>query len=207
MDDQWPDVRSTHRTPCTLSAKRRCRKPSTSKRVSRFHAQGGASHRYSPGTGVIKIGPHYLKLQRVFLRWQYPSLIMNTNSPSHEEITQRAREIWQQSGNPGGRDTEIWLEAERQLMAGTQDSDSSSETYESPRTTSESKGAVTLSDKINSNSPSPTTVEHVIRPDDATIKATRQKKEARAPKFPTKDIPKAPPAETGKPLWDRPHSS
>jgi hypothetical protein len=132
---------------------------------------------------------------------------MKTNSPSHEEITQRAREIWQQSGSPDGHDTEIWLEAERQLLAGTQDPDSSSATHQSPRTTSESKGAVTLSDKISSDSSSSGTVEHAIRPDEAAVKAARQKKEARAPKFPTKDNPKAPPAETGKPLWDRPHSS
>lgn len=206
MDDQRPGVRSTYDASCTPSASRRCREPSASERLSRSKPRSEAFASHSSGTGLVKIGPHIRRSSASF-RAGKPSLIMKTNSPSHEEITQRAREIWQQSGNPGGRDTEIWLEAERQLMAGTRDSDSRSETYESPRTTSESKGAVTLSDKINSGSPSSSMVEHTIRPDDATVKAARQKKEARAPKFPTKDNPKAPPAETGKPLWDRPHSS
>jgi hypothetical protein len=35
---------------------------------------------------------------------------------SQENISQRARELWEQYGRPEGRDTEIWLEAERQLL-------------------------------------------------------------------------------------------
>jgi Protein of unknown function (DUF2934) len=137
---------------------------------------------------------------------------MKTNSPTHEEIARRAQEIWQQSGNPGGRDTDIWLEAERQLMAGTADSDSGSSAHESPRTTSESKGAVRLADKESENS-GESIVEHHISPsshsipDDAEAKAALQKQEARAPKSPTKNAPKLQPAQTSKPLWDKPHSS
>lgn len=37
--------------------------------------------------------------------------------PSHDEIAQRARELWEQQGCPVDRDQEIWLEAERQLLA------------------------------------------------------------------------------------------
>jgi hypothetical protein len=36
--------------------------------------------------------------------------------PTHEDISQRATSIWQSYGQPEGRDTEIWLEAERQLL-------------------------------------------------------------------------------------------
>lgn len=141
---------------------------------------------------------------------------MKTNSPTHEEITRRAQEIWQKSGSPGGRDTEIWLEAERELTgtsASDSDSDNSgseSEKYEASRTTSESKGAVKLADRIKSETAAEAVVEHHISPaiaDEEAIKAALQKKEARAPKTPTKIAPKAHPAETGKPLWDRPHSS
>jgi hypothetical protein len=47
-----------------------------------------------------------------------PSQItMNTPTPSHEEVTQRAQEIWRERGSPEGQDTEIWLEAERQLSS------------------------------------------------------------------------------------------
>ncbi|CAM2965689.1 DUF2934 domain-containing protein [Rariglobus hedericola] len=37
-------------------------------------------------------------------------------SASHEDISQRARELWSNYGQPEGRDNEIWLEAERQLL-------------------------------------------------------------------------------------------
>ncbi|GEM_PF-1904186 len=37
-------------------------------------------------------------------------------SASQEDISQRARELWESYGRPDGRDTEIWLEAERQLL-------------------------------------------------------------------------------------------
>lgn len=36
--------------------------------------------------------------------------------PAHEDITLRAILLWQNYGKPEGRDTEIWLEAERQLL-------------------------------------------------------------------------------------------
>lgn len=39
------------------------------------------------------------------------------HSPTHEEISRRAEEIWEQQGRPAGRDEEIWLEAERTLSA------------------------------------------------------------------------------------------
>lgn len=34
---------------------------------------------------------------------------------SHDRIAERARAIWQQRGQPEGRDLEHWLEAEREL--------------------------------------------------------------------------------------------
>lgn len=37
------------------------------------------------------------------------------NTIAHEEITRRARSLWQERGCPAGRDIEIWLEAERQI--------------------------------------------------------------------------------------------
>lgn len=41
---------------------------------------------------------------------------MNTDSPiTHEEITQRAHDIWEQSGRPEGHETEHWFRAENEL--------------------------------------------------------------------------------------------
>lgn len=136
---------------------------------------------------------------------------MKAHSPTHEEITKRAQEIWQRYGSPGGRDTEIWLEAERQLTDGSEETTENNSTqYESPRTTSESRGAVKLADQLKSETAAESMVEHHISPaipDDAAVKAALQKKDARAPKNPTKAAPKAQPPSTGKPLWDKPHSS
>ena len=39
------------------------------------------------------------------------------SAPTHDEIAQCARELWTESGRPGGRDEAIWLEAERRLVA------------------------------------------------------------------------------------------
>lgn len=39
-----------------------------------------------------------------------------SSTASQEDISQRARELWESYGRPEGRDTEIWLEAERQLL-------------------------------------------------------------------------------------------
>lgn len=36
-------------------------------------------------------------------------------NPTHDEIAVRARVLYEQSGYQSGRDTEFWLEAERQL--------------------------------------------------------------------------------------------
>lgn len=41
-------------------------------------------------------------------------------SPSHEEITVRARALWEQEGRPEGRSAEHWLQAERELRDGLQ---------------------------------------------------------------------------------------
>ena len=41
----------------------------------------------------------------------------DSNIPTHEQITQRAYEIFIERGSPEGRDLEHWLEAEKQLRA------------------------------------------------------------------------------------------
>ena len=41
----------------------------------------------------------------------------NGSKPSHDEIAQRAREIYEKNGRTPGRDLENWLEAETQLLS------------------------------------------------------------------------------------------
>ena len=38
---------------------------------------------------------------------------------THEEIARRAHELWEQDGQPHGRDQEHWIEAEKQLRGST----------------------------------------------------------------------------------------
>jgi len=90
-------------------------------------------------------------------------------SPTHEEITRRAEELWQDYGRPSGRDEAIWLEAEQQIST-----------------------HATLSESHS---------EHALAEQAAT-----QRKEALAPQRASKSAPKPEPAETGKPLWNNPHS-
>jgi hypothetical protein len=35
--------------------------------------------------------------------------------PTHSRIRRRARELWEESGRPTGRDLEFWLQAEREF--------------------------------------------------------------------------------------------
>src|SRR4051812_24285892 len=51
-------------------------------------------------------------------------LFMPTLTPTHEDITQRARELWESKGSPQGQDDEIWLEAEQQLSRAPKNSSS-----------------------------------------------------------------------------------
>lgn len=44
-----------------------------------------------------------------------PSNNPSEQSPSHDQISQRARELWESRGQPSGQDDAIWLEAEESL--------------------------------------------------------------------------------------------
>lgn len=39
----------------------------------------------------------------------------NPTTPTHEEISARARQLWQTAGEPAGRDDEFWFAAEAEL--------------------------------------------------------------------------------------------
>jgi hypothetical protein len=121
---------------------------------------------------------------------------MNAYPPTHEDVARRAYEYWQQQGSPIGRDQEIWFEAERQLST------------EATALKSSLPGAEwrTAQPKRNDTAAvSAPSAEDAIHPL-AQAKIAQQKKEARSPQVPAKSAPKPAPVESGKPLWDRPHS-
>jgi hypothetical protein len=121
---------------------------------------------------------------------------MNAYPPTHEDVARRAYEYWQQQGSPDGRDQEIWFEAERQLAT------------EATALKSSLPGAEWHSDQPKPDetaavsAPSPQDAVHPM----AQAKVAQQRKEARLPQVPAKSAPKPMPPESGKPLWDRPHS-
>lgn len=45
-----------------------------------------------------------------------PAQSASTTTPTQEDISRRAAQLWENYGRPQGRDQEIWLEAERQLL-------------------------------------------------------------------------------------------
>ena len=42
-------------------------------------------------------------------------MLDDSPSPTHAQISDRARAIWEQAGRPSERDFDIWLQAEREL--------------------------------------------------------------------------------------------
>jgi len=138
-----------------------------------------------------------------------PSKISSMNTTYHNDVSQRAYQLWQNYGCPDGRDVEIWLEAERQL-GGQQADSAESPDQRTAGTGSESKDARALPERVSGEMASESAVEYLISPpipEQEAIKAALQKQESRAPQLPHTNAPKARPAVTGKPLWNKPHSS
>jgi len=137
-----------------------------------------------------------------------------SSSPTHEAITCRAREIWNVRGNPNGLDTAIWLEAERQLTetSGESAGVGSDKSHASPARLVQQIAAATGGEVSPEAKPTPhhSSESSTATPDPIEIvaKAAAQKKSARAPRLPTHhNAPKVAPTESGKPLWNQPHSS
>jgi hypothetical protein len=115
---------------------------------------------------------------------------MNTNTPTHEEIAQHAQHLWRDRGCPPGMDTEIWLEAERQL---------------SSKKTTSPFGA-----RASAETAAESEIEYHISPavpQQEAIQAALQKQAARAPQVPSHTGRKAKPPESGKPVWSKARSS
>jgi hypothetical protein len=120
---------------------------------------------------------------------------MNAYPPTHEDVARRAYEYWQQQGSPDGRDQEIWFEAERQLATEATALKSSLPEWQSDRAKQTETAAT----------PAPSS-QDAAHPAAQPKVSQQQKKEARSPQLPHKNAPKVTPPESGKPLWDRPHS-
>ena len=126
-------------------------------------------------------------------------------SPTHQTIAHRAHQLWQDYGQPSGRDTAIWLEAEQQTALGASGTQSSSMVSTAPVA-----HVATFGERTRSEAAAESVVEYhrsPAIPDEAAIQAALMKQTARAPQVPRHTGPKAKPTESGKPLWNTPHSS
>ena len=93
------------------------------------------------------------------------------NKPTHAEIAGQAESLWRARGCPVGRDSEIWLEAERQLSQRLPSADNPK-----PESFTERAKAETAAESV---------VEYYISPagsEQEAIQAAIQKQEPRAPK-------------------------
>lgn len=120
---------------------------------------------------------------------------MGMNTPTQEDIAQQAHQLWRERGHPVNQDTEIWLEAERQLSGN------------SPR--AGHRSFATPVERAPAELAAESVVEHHITPavpEQEAIQAALQKTDARAPQVPHHTGPKGKPPETGKPVWPKAHS-
>lgn len=106
------------------------------------------------------------------------------NTLTQEAVAHCAHKLWQDSGCVEGRDLENWTEAERLLAA---------EDTAAPQAAALPQG----SSHIPGDSPADHARDEI---------AAERKEEARAPRVPQKSAPHAKPPESGKPLWNQPHS-
>lgn len=126
--------------------------------------------------------------------------------PSHDEISKRAFQLWHEYGSPNGRETEIWRTAERQLTAkaaAAHAPEAQSPAVESKSETQREQAATAAAAQRMGDEHPLTPAE----PDHNALLHDRQKHEARAPQLPQHTGPHAKPAESGKPVWNKPHSS
>lgn len=108
-------------------------------------------------------------------------------TPTHAAVALGAHTLWLDSGRAEGRDLDNWLAAEHALASAPD----------------ETPAPVTPSDhaKPPAHIPGETPSDHAH-----SELAAPQRQEARAPIAPHKSAPHAKPPESGKPLWNQPHS-
>jgi len=131
------------------------------------------------------------------------------NPPTHDEISRRAYQLWHEYGSPAGRDADIWLNAERQLKAKAANADPVP-AAEPPTAPKVASAGGRFAERVMAETAAESVVEHHISPaipDQDAIQAALQKQAARAPQVPHHTGLHALAPVSGKPLYDRPHSS
>ena len=133
---------------------------------------------------------------------------MKTNLPTHEAVSQLAHELWQARGRPVGCDNEIWLEAEQQILAATFVTRNAPSATQGRGNGNSQSSATAADPKAADLAPGHSSGQAGPSPGEVSAKSLQQKKAARAPQLPDARTAHPPtPPQSGKPIWDKPHSS
>lgn len=131
-------------------------------------------------------------------------------TPSHDEISKRAFQLWHEHGSPAGHETETWLIAERQLTAKAAETTAALATLAVHEAQHETRAAAQLERTVTATAAKSMADEHPLSPavpDQKALNVAQQKHDARAPQIPHHTGPHTKPPESGKPVWNQPHSS
>ncbi len=121
--------------------------------------------------------------------------------PLQEKISERAQELWEGYGRPADRDTEIWLEAERQLLSAALHYSAKSSAHLSGDPTTPSSGLMASASKaVLVGKPGDTSVSSAPRFDETT----RKKKPAPRLTVPKVKAPAKPQSKSTAPAPARP---
>lgn len=126
---------------------------------------------------------------------------MKTNSPTHEEVAQRAHAIWQTRGSPSGCDTAIWFEAEQQLTASQAKPPSSPTTPTDARPARGPESPAEFADRVKAETASESAIEYLISPslsEDDAVQAALQTTDPRGAKLPAKPASPTPDRGSGQ---------
>jgi len=130
------------------------------------------------------------------------------NKLTHEDVAIGAHQLWEDAGRPDGHDNEHWLAAEQRLHDLTAEPErSASPTPTAPQRSAETRFAAVAAVCFSPDNQAATPYEgesHFATA--AKEQAAEHRHEARHPIKAKKLAPKAKPAESGKPLWNQPHS-
>jgi hypothetical protein len=105
---------------------------------------------------------------------------------THEAVAHCAHQLWQDSGCVEGRDLDNWIEAEQLLVSDEPAAMLATALLQTPASV---------------HNPGESPAEHAREEI-----AAEQKHESRAARISRKAAPHAKPPESGKPLWNQPHS-
>ena len=113
--------------------------------------------------------------------------LMDTRKPTHDEIARRAQEIWRDRYYPVGSDTEIWLEAEKQLGEEMTKTDLYNSTSEPPGEQVGSEENTRETERIKGETAAESMVEYNVSPavsDEEAVRMALNKDAVRSRKSP-----------------------